>query len=71
MDVREKIFKCRMKKLRRRGVRNTGSCLKLVDEQLIPDTEIDTLAKYFKEVCDLTGEDLKKEHQRYLVKKGG
>lgn len=67
MDVREKIFKSRLKKVRKTGVRDTGYSLNYFDEQLIPDSMIDTLAGYFNEVSKLKGEDLKKEFRRYCV----
>lgn len=67
MDVREKIFKSRLKKVRKQGVRDTGYSLNYFDEQLIPDSMIDTLAEYFNEVSKLKGDDLKKEFQRYYV----
>lgn len=65
MDVCEKIFKSRLKKIRDRGVRDTGHSLNYFNEQLIPDDVIDTLAQYFNEVSKLKSEDLKKEFERY------
>jgi len=68
MDTREKIFRCRLRMVEKNGVLNTGSCLKLVKHQLIPEDIITILAKYFNQVTKLSGKELKEEHQRYLIK---
>lgn len=70
MDVREKIFRCRLRMVEKTGVLNTGASLKLIQHQLIPENVVTILAKYFNEVTKLSGKELKEEHKRYLVKKG-